>query len=559
MAAFVTILKGNILCWFLVFLLASTCCGYTRARDDRTLELTVAKGSNLSQIAGEYLGDSRKWRPLARINHLKNPDFVYAGQVLVIPVKLLKDLPFNGTVTFVQGEVKALDKRPAAWRSLQVGDTVAQGSRIRTDNESAAELTFDNGSSFFLKPNTELGLNLAQRKGAHHVMSDFFLDAGRTVVKIRGASGVDSRHKITTPSSTASVRGTEFRVAVDSSRSTFTEVLEGKVEISTRRKKMMVKEGEGTVVGKGRAPITPVRLLPAPVPIDLQTIYNSMPLQFRFEEVKGARAIKVILARDEAGKGVAAEGVLEGDGTFTVQNFDDGTYYLRSQSVSSLGLEGPLSGPSVIRVRTIPLPPITRTPSHGDVLVGKTVEIKWLKVKEAAHYHVQVAGDRTFETIIEEDGNYDRESYRTGKLEFGAYYFRVRSVAEDGYEGAWSDAVGFSLIPPLAAPAVDKPAVEGKTTCLRWRNLGEGITYHLQMAKAESFDQVIIDGKVGESAVEVDTPEEPAMYYVRISAIDSEGNEGDFSPPQTFEIKRGFPYAIIGGVLAAGLAILLVP
>jgi len=559
MAAFATILKGLVVCWSLVLFLASTGEGYMRARDDRTLELTVPKGGNLSTIAAECLGDSRKWPSIARVNHLKDPNFVRAGQVLVVPVKLLKSLPFNGKVTFIQGEARVLEKRAGAWKLLKMDDPVFQGSRVVTDSESSVELTFDNGSVFFLKPNTELGLRLARRKGSHHVVSDFFLDAGKTVVKIRGASGVDSRQKITTPSSTASVRGTEFRVAVNSSRSTFAEVLEGKVEISTRRRKITVKEGEGTVVGKGRAPMSPVRLLPPPAPVELQAIYNSMPLQFRFEEIKGARNTKAMLARDEDGKNVAAEGTLDAGGTFTVRNVADGTYYLRSQSVSEIGLEGIMSGPSLVRVRTIPLPPITRTPSDGDVLVGKRARLQWLKVSEAAHYHVQLAGDRAFEALIEEDAAYGSEIYRTGNLEFGAYYFRVRSVAEDGYEGAWSDAAGFSLVPPPPAPAVNEPAVEGKTTRLSWRNLGEGITYHLQMAKEATFDQLIADRKVGESTAAVDTPKEPAIYYVRISAIDSRGNEGDFSPPQTFEVKRGFPYAIIGGVLAAGLAILLIP
>jgi len=49
-------------------------------------------------------------------------------------------------------------------------------------------------------------------------------------------------------------------------------------------------------------------------------------------------------------------------------------------------------------------------------------------------------------------------------------------------------------------------------------------------------------------------PEEPGVYQVRASTIDSDGFEGDFSPPQTFEIKRKWPYAagaalgIVGGV-----------
>ena len=75
MAAFARILRKNSLSWFLVFFLMATSCAYARANDDRTLELTVAGGSNLSRIAEEYLGDSRKWRAIARGESSERPGF----------------------------------------------------------------------------------------------------------------------------------------------------------------------------------------------------------------------------------------------------------------------------------------------------------------------------------------------------------------------------------------------------------------------------------------------------------------------------------------------------
>ena len=38
-------------------------------------------------------------------------------------------------------------------------------------------------------------------------------------------------------------------------------------------------------------------------------------------------------------------------------------------------------------------------------------------------------------------------------------------------------------------------------------------------------------------------------YYVRTSAMDRQGYEGDFSEPQTFEVKDKYPY-LSAGIMA---------
>jgi hypothetical protein len=41
-------------------------------------------------------------------------------------------------------------------------------------------------------------------------------------------------------------------------------------------------------------------------------------------------------------------------------------------------------------------------------------------------------------------------------------------------------------------------------------------------------------------------------YYIRTSAIDSHGYEGDFSEPQSFEVQAKYPY------LPAGIMVLII-
>jgi nucleoid-associated protein YgaU len=46
---------------------------------------TVVSGDNLWDIAVKAYGDGFKWAEIAKVNNLLNPDFIHAGNVLVLP------------------------------------------------------------------------------------------------------------------------------------------------------------------------------------------------------------------------------------------------------------------------------------------------------------------------------------------------------------------------------------------------------------------------------------------------------------------------------------------
>ena len=130
-------------------------------------------------------------------------------------------------------------------------------------------------------------------------------------------------------------------------------------------------------------------------------------------------------------------------------------------------------------------------------------------------------------------------------------------MAEDGYEGAWSDVLRFKIVPPPPSPPLDKPAMEKDRINIRWRNLGPEFTYRFQMSRDEDFREVITDKLVQQPEIGMDKPKEPGTYYVRTSAVNQKGHEGAFSDPQSFEIEKGFPYAILGIIVPSVLLILL--
>jgi len=382
-----------------------------------------------------------------------------------------------------------------------------------------------------------LKIETDQRKGSVQILRDFFMEVGRVLIRIRGATGTDSRHKIRTPSAVASARGTEFRVSVDSAGSTWSEVLEGMIEVGAMNQYVELQKEEGTWVKRGEPPLSPRRLLPPPMPFDLKPVYKQIPFQLTFEQIKDSPLLRVMVAADQESKDILRQKVIQSGETMNISGLRDGTYYLFSRSIDGVGLEGPTSRPNLLKLRVNPLPPFIQLPRKDTEFRERSIEIRWLKVEDAASYHIQVAEDPEFTVLQEEKAGVREEFCRTGQLGNKTYYFRVRSVAADGYEGDWSPAERFVVIPPPPSPALEKPETGEKTIQLRWSPLAGISNFHFQMATDGMFKEVLIDERTDRASIVVPKPKVPGFYYVRTSSIDSKGYEGEFSKPQSFEIQ----------------------
>ena len=525
------------------------------ASSSQTIEISVVKGDNLINICKKYLEDPTQWREVARVNRLRNPDLIYPGQKLIVPLGLLRGVPIDGVITFLKGHAELYIKASGEWKQLKLNDRIGEGNWIMTGGESAVEITFEDGVSFLLRANTSLGVTSAQKKGTIHRLYGLFLDIGRSISKVRKITGKESRYEIRTPSAVAAARGTEFRVSVDNEAATRCEVLEGTVGVEAKEQRFEVKGGEGTLVVRDKPPIEPKMLLSPPEVVDLKPLYRAMPLEFSFQWIEGAFSYRVMLAKDGEFKDVIKERVLKPEEELTIVGVEDGSYFLQSRSIDEVGLEGPPYS-RVVNVRVNPLPPFIQSPLDGAEYREREVQFKWLKVQDAVKYHIQVARDPEFRAITEDRHDMTGLEYKTGILDFGTYYFRAKSIAADGYEGIWSDVLSFKIIPPPPSPPVEKPEMGKDKIQIRWRYLGGGIRYHFQMARDEAFTEIITDKVLDDASVTLQRPKAKGIYYVRTSAVDSEGYEGSFSLPQTFEIEEKFPSGALGAIIT-GIVILL--
>ena len=150
-------------------LCTSLCVSAFAANREDSVELRVEKGMYSYICAGNTSRTRKRWREVAKFNHMGNPDLIFPGQKVEIPVRLMPAVPVDGKVTFVYGDADAQKDEKAEWATLSMGDAVSQGSRIRTGKASSVEVTFEDRNSIFVKSDTFLGITTSEKR-AHHTV-----------------------------------------------------------------------------------------------------------------------------------------------------------------------------------------------------------------------------------------------------------------------------------------------------------------------------------------------------------------------------------------------------
>ena len=524
--------------------------GAALADEKQTIDITIGHKDCLINICKQYLEHPEQWPTIARLNNLADPNRLSPGQTLKLPVDMLKGIPVNGTVSFIKGTVSAKTSAQTTWQPLRLHDAVAVGSDIKTGPDSAVELSFTDGTVLLMRADSSLKVSTSKMSRTH-VLRRIYLQAGKVISNIKAATGRENRYEIQTPSSRAAARGTEYRVSVDDRLATRAEVLEGIVDTAAMGQKVTLNRNEGTLVRMNAPPLQPSRLLPPPEAIGMEPLYRKLPLTVRFSKVEGAAAYSVVLTRDPAANDIIRGMIIKPDELLEVGDLAEGSYYLSSYSIDAIGLEGSQSAPAALRLTLQPPQPVISAPAKDASLRSREVAFTWQKEQNASGYHLQIAADSEFRRLVVDAAAIRETGYTTGSLPFGAYHCRLRATAEDGFAGEWSAPQRFSLVAPPAAPQIEKLAIEGKDGHISWGSLGDGITYHVQVARDEEFKDITTDTKLEQLEITVEPPPGASIFYVRIRGIDRENYAGDFSEPQSIVSKTRFPLEFFGvfGVL----------
>jgi hypothetical protein len=151
--------------------------------------------------------------------------------------------------------------------------------------------------------------------------------------------------------------------------------------------------------------------------------------------------------------------------------------------------------------------------------------LAWTPNPEAARFRLQIGQDAGFARLLVEQ---DIDGLRSEPaLASGRYAWRIASLHASGKRGPWSDT-GTLDIRPAPGPAT----VARYNDRLRFAWAGQpGQIYDVQLARDEAFQDLLVDQRIGETALTIAAPA-PGRYRLRIRATDPDGGSTPWSGTQ---------------------------
>ncbi len=516
----------------------------------------VRPGDTVWDLARKYVRHDVAWQQLQDHNAVEDPQRLVPGSVMLFPVAWLRQQPAQAHVLAVSGDAQAsrsggFDDAFAATEGLRLGT----GAALRTPGDASLTIEFADGSRLQLHGDSELHFDRLSAYGnTGMVDTRLRLPRGRASSKVQRSRGPASRYVIETPGMMSSVRGTEFRVAADGTRSR-SEVVEGRVQVSGGGSSVLVPAGRGTVDGGNGRPMAPIPLLPAPDLSSIPDAIDRMPATLQWPVVPGAGSYRLQASAHDDFRTLLQDDVVEAASAgFGVRT--EGPIFVRVRAIDAHGLEG-FDATARIVVAAQPAPPFAIAPIDEGHATGPRPRFRWTASDQPQlRYRVQIdAASSDFSAPLVSYNDLRRTELRVDEdLSPGEYAWRVGATDADGKHGPWGDPVRFTLLAAGEGPGVDAASADGVLQ-VRWRKGDDGQRYRFQLSRKAGFYDIAIDRMLDDNTIDL-----PGLragtWHMRVAAVDSDGYEHPFGPVQV--VKTGcLPCRILGGAGGAALILLV--
>ena len=156
----------------------------------------------------------------------------------------------------VTGIVKLKSADSNERKTLTVGTLLYDGDRLTTQRAAMAAVLFTDGSLLKINDLSDVTLNVTPTKDGQ-LNAKVDLPLGQLWAKVTRR---ESEFQVETPSSVASVKGTEFSVFVDEDGSSSLFVFSGLVEFGNDINRVMVKKNQKSTAMKNVAPSEPTKM-----------------------------------------------------------------------------------------------------------------------------------------------------------------------------------------------------------------------------------------------------------------------------------------------------------
>ena len=409
-------------------------------------------GDNLIQFANRYLLNPDDWRVLQKLNAIKNPKKLQIGQVVRVPLMLVKQAAAPAEVVLVSGQAGLLNA-DKTMQTLTVGQQLQAGAELITGQNSRLDVRFADGSVVTMQSNSTMKLDtLSMYSGGGMVDTKLRLQQGKVEVAANPKHVPGNQLQIMTPSAVAAVRGTHFRVSTDA-ESIKQETLDGNVVLSAAGAEVAVKKGFGSLSEGGAPPLPPILLLAAPNTKILPSKLDALPLTFNMPAQDSAVAWVGKISVDAQFKTVLAENLSQG-AALTFADVPDGQYYLKVRAKDKKGLEG-YDAVHAFDLNAQPFAPSIVKPNEAETLREASPQLAWTAVEQAKNYRVEIAQDADFINIVD-SREVNTNAYKPEKsLTPGQYFWRLASLDGDD-KGPYSKVHHFSYNPLPSAPDISQ-------------------------------------------------------------------------------------------------------
>lgn len=137
------------------------------------------------------------------------------------------------------------------WHAISSGDKVKSGQRLRTGADSSVNLVFFEGTQATLSPNTDLVISKIDGNWGNELQVELIQNSGETNHQVVRLKGDQASYEVYTPSGSASVRGTSFKVLVEDTGLSLFTVETGEVLVMNDGAETKVSAGQGVATELG--------------------------------------------------------------------------------------------------------------------------------------------------------------------------------------------------------------------------------------------------------------------------------------------------------------------
>lgn len=504
--------------------------------DDPLHTLRVQRGDTVIGLSRLWLEEPQRWRELVRPNGLRDPNRIYPGQTLKVPLRLMRTAPAPATVVSVTGGAAG-----PGGQAVQAGQQLPEGSAVQTGDDGHVTLRLVDGSLLRLRPGSQLQLDLSRQvPGTEATRAGVALPAGRVEVEAARAAAGRPGFRVRTPQGVLGVRGTEFRVATDADEGrTRGEVLGGTVAFSGRADgagsapETPVTAGQGSVIGAQGEVSAPAALLPAPDASGWPARHEVPTVQLPLPDWPEAVAWRAQVAVDPQFDDVRIDLRQPAAPQLRLAGLPDGRWFLRVRGIDAQGLEG-LDQRYAFELKARPEPPLPASPAPRAVLFGDSVELAWARNDDSASDRLQVARDPAFASLVRDEPALRRQEVTLDGLSPGVYHWRLGSTRADGDRGPWGVARSFELRP--LPPGPQPPRVGDHALSFSWD--GEaGQQWDFEMARDAAFAAPLVQQRLTSPTIDVPRPA-GGRYYLRLRTHEADGFVGPWSRPHTIDLPN---------------------